>query len=295
MKHVDDAFWQRFAPAIQNYASSQGIDDFYMFGEVAEDFSHELLSHYTTHDDVQGVLDFLFQVSAVRLRGQVAADRPAARLLRRRRLVHRRRLQRLQPADVPRQPRPRAHRHVPAQRQPGRERGGAAAARSARARADVLLARQPRRLLRRRAGLHRRRRRPGRAPGHVPLARPEYDNLTTRHDDGAAKRQHRLRRDADGRQLRSRPPALPGLAQLAAVTRRHPALRDGAQQHRFSSSGAGVYAFSRIGRDARVRRRARTTRRRRRSARSRPTSPTASGTRSTATAPTGSAAAATGG
>src|SRR3954453_24241519 len=36
-----------------------------MFGEVAEDFSHQILSHYTTHDDVQGVLDFAFQVSAV--------------------------------------------------------------------------------------------------------------------------------------------------------------------------------------------------------------------------------------
>ena len=40
--------------------------------------------------------------------------------------------------------------------------------RPARARAHVLLARQPGRLLRRRAGLHRRRRRPARPPGHVP-------------------------------------------------------------------------------------------------------------------------------
>src|SRR5215211_5913120 len=38
------------------------------------------------------------------------------------------------------------------------------------------------------------------------------------------------------------------LATLAAVTKRHPALRDGAQQHRFSTSTAGVYAFSRIDR-----------------------------------------------
>ena len=38
------------------------------------------------------------------------------------------------------------------------------------------------------------------------------------------------------------------LADLAAVTRRHPALRDGAQQHRYASSSAGVYAFSRIDR-----------------------------------------------
>ena len=76
MKHVDDAFWQRFAPAIERYARSQGIRDFYMFGEVAEDFSHELLSHYMTHDDVQGVLDFLFQMAAVDFAGKsLATDR----------------------------------------------------------------------------------------------------------------------------------------------------------------------------------------------------------------------------
>ena len=73
MKHVDDAFWQRFAPVIERYAQRQGIRDFYMFGEVAEDFSHELISHYPVHDDVQGVLDFLFQMASVGLRREVAA------------------------------------------------------------------------------------------------------------------------------------------------------------------------------------------------------------------------------
>src|SRR5215213_7307030 len=66
MKHVDDAFWQKFAPAIQSYARTQGIRDFYMFGEVAEDTSRPITSHYMTHDDVQGVLDFPFQTAATR-------------------------------------------------------------------------------------------------------------------------------------------------------------------------------------------------------------------------------------
>jgi alpha-amylase len=65
MKHVDDPFWQRFAPAIENYAHAQGIRDFYMFGEVAEDFDVKITSRYPIHDRVQGVLDFLFQMSAV--------------------------------------------------------------------------------------------------------------------------------------------------------------------------------------------------------------------------------------
>ena len=38
------------------------------------------------------------------------------------------------------------------------------------------------------------------------------------------------------------------LAALAEVTKQHPALRNGAQQSRYSSSTPGIYAFSRIGR-----------------------------------------------
>ncbi len=90
------------------------------------------------------------------LRGRQQAGRRAARLLRRRRLVHRRGLQRLPAADVPRQPRHGPDRPLRERRQRGRERRRAARARPARARADVPLARQPGRLLRRRAGLHRR-------------------------------------------------------------------------------------------------------------------------------------------
>ena len=66
MKHVNDEFWQKFAPAIENYAKAQGIPDFYMFGEVAEDTSRPITSHYMTHDDVQGVLDFPFQTAATK-------------------------------------------------------------------------------------------------------------------------------------------------------------------------------------------------------------------------------------
>src|SRR4029079_10671565 len=70
MKHVDDAFWQKFSPAIERYANQQGIRDFYRFGEVAEGFDVGLTSHYPIHDDVQGVLDFLFQMSAVDFAGK---------------------------------------------------------------------------------------------------------------------------------------------------------------------------------------------------------------------------------
>ena len=53
-------------------------------------------------------------------------------------------------------------------------------------------------------------------------------------------------------------PLYRSISGLAALTRAHPALRDGAQQHRYAADGAGVYAFSRIDRErpARVRGRA---------------------------------------
>ena len=42
------------------------------------------------------------------------------------------------------------------------------------------------------------------------------------------------------------------IAALAALVKKHPALADGAQVHRYASSGAGVYAFSRIDADQKV-------------------------------------------
>ncbi len=63
MKHVDDAFWQRFGPEVLDFAHKNGKDDFFMFGEVF-DTSRELTSHYTTTGEIQAVLDFPFQDAA---------------------------------------------------------------------------------------------------------------------------------------------------------------------------------------------------------------------------------------
>ena len=68
MKHVDDAFWQRFGPAMQQIATADGNPGFFMFGEVALDGSDAaakaFTSHYTTTDRMQAVLDFPFQDAA---------------------------------------------------------------------------------------------------------------------------------------------------------------------------------------------------------------------------------------
>ena len=109
MKHVNDEFWQKFGPGDPAATRSRTASrDFFMFGEVALDGSgaaKSFTSHFTTHDKMQAVLDFPFQDAARDFASREPADRPARDVLRQRRLVHRRRLERLPAADVPRQPR----------------------------------------------------------------------------------------------------------------------------------------------------------------------------------------------
>ena len=68
MKHVNDEFWQAFGPTVLQYARDQGKPEFFMFGEVAYDgFSARQkadTSLYTTHNKMQSVLDFPFADAA---------------------------------------------------------------------------------------------------------------------------------------------------------------------------------------------------------------------------------------
>ncbi|MBT2512456.1 alpha-amylase family glycosyl hydrolase [Arthrobacter sp. ISL-30] len=63
MKHVNDEFWQKFGPDVLDYAWQQGKDEFFMFGEVF-DTSKAFTSRFTTRDKMQAVLDFPFQDAA---------------------------------------------------------------------------------------------------------------------------------------------------------------------------------------------------------------------------------------
>jgi glycosidase len=60
VKHVNIEFWQQFAPALVKHAKSEGIDKFFMFGEVYSGDT-QVLSKYTTTGKLQSVLDFAFQ------------------------------------------------------------------------------------------------------------------------------------------------------------------------------------------------------------------------------------------
>jgi glycosidase len=245
MKHVNDEFWLKFAPAIENYAKSQGIKDFYMFGEVAEDTSRPITSHYMTHDKVQGVLDFPFQTAATRF---AANSAPAAELgaffrdddwyTDRDSNVY----------NLPtflgnhdkgrigmfiRNANPGATETELLQRDElahalmyfsrgnpvvyyGDEQGFTGAGGDQAARQDMF-----------------------------PSQDLEYDN---QGDDAGQNDNIGSNETPMDDNFDQGHPLYAEIADLAAVTKHYPALRNGAQQDRFSSTGAGVYAFSRINR-----------------------------------------------
>lgn len=63
MKHVNNEFWQDFGPDVLSYAKEQGKDEFFMFGEVF-DTTKSFTSQFTTRNSMQAVLDFPFQDAA---------------------------------------------------------------------------------------------------------------------------------------------------------------------------------------------------------------------------------------
>ena len=63
VKHVNTEFWQTFSPAIQAEADRIGNDDFFMFGEVY-DARPDYLSTFTTKAKLPATLDFGFQAQA---------------------------------------------------------------------------------------------------------------------------------------------------------------------------------------------------------------------------------------
>ena len=62
VKHVNMEFWQAFSPALMAHAKTQGIDNFFMYGEVYS-FEPEFLSRYSTQGKIPSILDFAFQKS----------------------------------------------------------------------------------------------------------------------------------------------------------------------------------------------------------------------------------------
>ncbi|SDO56410.1 alpha-1,6-glucosidases, pullulanase-type [Pedococcus dokdonensis] len=64
VKHVNTEFWQKFSPAMLERAKQNGNPDFFMFGEVY-DSRPSYMSTFTTTGKLQATLDFGFQSQAV--------------------------------------------------------------------------------------------------------------------------------------------------------------------------------------------------------------------------------------
>lgn len=62
VKHMESIFWQKFVPAMKKRAAKNGINNFHIFGEVAnEGVNPGSLAIYTKRDKMPSVLDFSFQ------------------------------------------------------------------------------------------------------------------------------------------------------------------------------------------------------------------------------------------
>jgi alpha-amylase len=237
MRHVNDEFWQQFGPEVLAYARARGKSEFFMFGEVA-DASKPYTSHFTTTDRMQSTLDFPFQAAAQAFAADSGstdlladffadddwytdADSNAYQL----------------PTFLGNHDMGRFGRFVQVANPGASDR--------------ELLARD--RLGHELMYLSR---------GNPVVYYGDEQGFTGDGGDQLARQDMFPSRvpeynDDDligtsattaGANFDRRHPLYRRIARLARVTSDHPALRDGAQQHRYSTDGAGIYAFSRLAR-----------------------------------------------
>jgi len=64
VKHVNMEFWQKLSPALMSHAKAQGIENFFMYGEVYS-FEPKALGSFTTQGKLPSVLDFALQGTLV--------------------------------------------------------------------------------------------------------------------------------------------------------------------------------------------------------------------------------------
>ena len=235
MKHVDDEFWRVFAPEVLEHARNAGKSEFLMFGEVF-DTTKRYTSHFTTQAEVQAVLDFPFQAAAQRFAASSGAtealrdffvaddwytdgDSNAYQL----------------PTFLGNHDMGRIGRFI---RQANSGAGD-----------DEVFARD--RLAHELMYFSR---------GNPVIYYGDEQGFVGDGGDQDARQdmfpsQVASYNDDDNIATSESPaednfdtdhPLYRKLAELASVTRAHPALRNGAQQHRLASSSAGVYAFSRL-------------------------------------------------
>jgi alpha-amylase len=239
MKHVDDAFWQRFGPEVLRYARAHGKREFFMFGEVF-DTTKSFTSHFTTEDRMQSVLDFPFQAAA---QGFAADSKPTDALGTF-----------FEGDDWYTDADSNAYQ-LPTflgNHDMGRIGRFVATANAGATDAELLardrLAHELMYLSRGNPVIYYGDEQGFTGDGGDQLARQDmFPSRVAEYNDDDL-----IGTDATTAQSNFDPqhPLYRTIGRLAELTRLHPALRDGAHQHRFSSDAAGIYAFSRIDRRA---------------------------------------------
>ncbi len=237
MRHVNDEFWQKFGPEVLKYAREQGKPEFFMFGEVA-DTSKPYTSRFSTKDQMQSVLDFPFQAAAQDFAANSGstekladffadddwytdADSNAYQL----------------PTFLGNHDMGRIGRFI------GVANAGAS---DAELLSRDRLAHELMYFSRGNPVVYYGDEQGFTGDGGDQLARQDMfpSRVSEYNDDDLIGTEATT---AESNFDRGHP-LYRKVAQLARLTRKHPALRDGALQHRYSTEGPGIYAFSRIGR-----------------------------------------------
>ncbi len=237
MKHVNDEFWQQFGPEVLDYARAQGKPEFFMFGEVF-DTSKAYTSRFTTQNRMQSVLDFPFQAAAQDFAANSGttekladffadddwytdADSNAYQL----------------PTFLGNHDMGRIGRFIQVAN-PG--------ATDAELLARDRLAHELMYFSRGNPVIYYGDEQGFTGDGGDQLARQDmFPSRVAEYNDDDL-----IGTDATTAESNfdRRHPLYRAVGRLAALTREHPALRDGAHQHRYATEGAGIYAFSRIDR-----------------------------------------------
>jgi alpha-amylase len=237
MKHVNDEFWQQFGPQVLAYARQHGKREFFMFGEVF-DTTKPFTSHFTTHDRVQAVLDFPFQQAAQNF---AANSRPTDAL---RDFFVGDDWYTDADSNVYQLPTFLGNHDM------GRIGRFVSVANPGAGDAELLardrLAHTLLYLSRGNPVVYYGDEQGFTGDGGDQDARQDMfpSQVASYNDDDLIGTDETTADDNFDRDH----PLYRSIRALAALTRRHPALRDGAQQHRWSSSAPGVYAFSRLDR-----------------------------------------------
>jgi alpha-amylase len=239
MKHVDDAFWQRFGPEVLRYARAHGKREFFMFGEVF-DTTKSFTSHFTTEDRMQAVLDFPFQAAA---QGFAADSKPTDAL---RTFFQDDDWYTDADSNVYQLPTFLGNHDM------GRIGRFVATANAGASDAELLardrLAHELMYLSRGNPVIYYGDEQGFTGDGGDQLARQDmFPSQVAEYNDDDL-----IGTDATTAESNFDPqhPLYQAIARLTELTRTYPALRNGAHQHRLSSDAPGVYAFSRTDRGA---------------------------------------------